>query len=159
MARALQHSPRRGTAKKYRGNATVLGGGFENEPLAGTYNDYNGTESTTYSLAYRLVATLKPLERGENEEEPVYTMFGNCYHAASTSRVGDARLCLLESARTLLASSSRAFEKKKRKKKERNRAKTSARIKRMHTCSRTRTRFIVGTGVARCQRASLAFDR
>lgn len=49
-----------------------------NESLTRTYNDYNGTKSTTTPV-HRLVATSKPLERGENEEEPVYTVFGNCY--------------------------------------------------------------------------------
>lgn len=58
-----------------------------------TCNDYNGTESTT--IPVHQACGLKPLERGENEEKPVYTMFGNCYHAASTTRqpLTRAHLC------------------------------------------------------------------
>lgn len=119
VARALQHSLgdcKKVSRKRYRTWRQV-----RNESLAPTCNDYNGTESTTAPV-YRLVATLKPLERGENDEEPVYTMFGNCYHAASTTRQPRARLWALR----VRARSCAPWNSKKSRKKP-------ARIKCMHT--------------------------
>lgn len=91
VARALQHSPEewQKSMKRYR-----IWQRPRNESLVFvTYNDYNGTESTT--IPVHQACGLKPLERGENEKKPVYTIFGNCYHAASTTRqrLARAHLC------------------------------------------------------------------